>query len=182
MKHINTIAAALAGAAAMWLAQPAALTIQAAAPTPCAPVAKAGPTAKPSPTVVSQGDVGKTIAVGDGKITLTKMEVGKAYSFTEAKPGNILIAVEMLVESNADKGVSSNSFYMHLSDDQGYEYSQSFGGKSPSLPSGNDLPKGKKMRGWTTFEVPADAKGLTLTWKVLTLFGDDKPAEWSLGR
>lgn len=138
---------------------------------PAAP-AKATDVPASEPTAaVTIGRMGETIAQGGYRLTVTKVEEAQAFGdFARAEAGKKLVAVEMLIESGADEGVDINPmFYAKVKDADGYEYSASLAGKEPTLKAQNNLPKGEKVRGWVTFEVPETASGLVLSYKPMTL-------------
>jgi hypothetical protein len=117
----------------------------------------------------SIGKVGDTIVNGDYIVTLVNVERGEVYSeWSQPDEGNILVAVEIVIESGADEGVSVNPLYCSLKDSDGYEYSMYLFGKDPSLGAENDLPKGDKMRGWVTFEVPESAAGFIFSYEPIS--------------
>jgi hypothetical protein len=121
------------------------------------------------PTKSSIGKVGDTITQGDYIITLVKTETATSYGdFSKADAGNKFVSVEIIIESGAESGVSVNPLYCKLADGDAYSYTISFFGKDPSLGSQNDLPKGEKMRGWVTFEVPETAKDFIFSYEPLS--------------
>jgi azurin len=116
------------------------------------------------------GKVGDTITQGDYIITLVGIETAASYGdIYKAADGKIFVAVEIIVESGADTGVSVNPMYCKLTDGDAYSYTITFGGKDPFLSSQNDLPKGEKMRGWLTFEVPETAKDFIFSYEPLSV-------------
>ena len=119
------------------------------------------------------GKVGETLAQGGYLLTVTQVESAENFGdFVNANKGMRLIAVELIVESTANKGVSVNPMYTSIRDADGYEYNGSIFGREPSLKSQNDLPRGEKMRGWVTFEIPEKAKGLMFTYQPITFQND----------
>jgi hypothetical protein len=151
-------------------------TISTAAPTT---EVAAAPT--DAPAAAKLGKVGDTVTQGDYKITLANAEKNTAYgTFAKAEAGKMFVAIEIIVESGADTGVSVNPFYCKLTDGDAYAYNVNAFGKDPSLSSQNDLPKGEKMRGWVTFEVPDTAKDFVFSYSPIS-FTDKTRIRFSLG-
>jgi hypothetical protein len=127
------------------------------------------------------GKVGETLAQGDYRLTVTKVDSAASFgSFARADVGKKLVAVEVIIESADNDGVSVNPMYASLKDSDGYEYNDTFG-QEPALKSQNDLPRGEKVRGWLTFEVPDEAKGLMFTYQPIT-FENDVRLRFDLGQ
>ena len=135
----------------------------------------------PEPPKANIGKVGDTITQGDYIITLASAETATSYGdYNKAGDGKKYISVEIIVESGADTGVSVNPFYCKLSDGDAYSYTMTIGGKDPYLSSQNDLPKGEKMRGWVTFEVPEAAKDFIFSYEPLS-FAETIRIRFNLG-
>lgn len=126
------------------------------------------PTAEPTKSDI--GAVGDTIQQGDYIITLVSVDKQKSFgTLATAGEGKILIAVELIIESAADKGVSANLFYCTLQDSDGFSYNFSVFGKDPALAAINDIPYGEKTRGWATFEVPETASGFVFRYEPISI-------------
>jgi hypothetical protein len=125
----------------------------------------------PTPTLAPQaikGKTGDTLSQNGYIVTVNQAEKSTSYGdYDKAKDGFIFVAVDVTIQSDKASGVSVNGFYCSLKDGQGFKYSQSFSSKQPSLKSQNDLPKGEKIRGWVTFEVPKTAQGFTFEYNPL---------------
>jgi hypothetical protein len=128
----------------------------------------------PTPTSIPQsvkGRIGQTLSQNGYIITVNQAEKSQSYGdYKKAKPGNIFLAVDITIQSDKDKGVSVSTFEATLKDGQGFKYDATFLGKDPQLATQNDLPKGEKIRGWVTFEVPQTARGFTLEYKPILEF------------
>jgi hypothetical protein len=121
------------------------------------------------PSAPKMGLVGDTITQAPYSITLTKVEKNSYFDdLQQAEAGKIYLSVEIIVQSGADTGVSANPAFCRLSDASGYSYDPTYGGKQPLLAAVNDLPKGDRTRGWVTFLVPENVKGLFFTYKPLS--------------
>lgn len=114
------------------------------------------------PTIAHPGDMLEAVGY---RFTLLNAETSDKYGIYEAKPGERFVAVEVLIESMAEKGVNSNALNAQIEDDQGYVYNTALGGKDPALAAENDIGVGRKLRGWITFKVPTNAKGLRFVYK-----------------
>jgi len=135
-----------------------------------AAVIQSTPTAIP-PTALTQNTIakiGERVVQGDYALTVTNMEAVQQYGIFAADAGKQFIAVEVLIESNANAGVSVNPLYASVQDSDGYQYNMSAMGKDPALNSQNDLPAGEKMRGWVTFEIPQTSHNLIFMYEPLT--------------
>lgn len=138
---------------------------EAAAPEPTEAAAPTGPGAVGEPqqgsgyelTVVS-AETGVTEIPGDLPMTA---EEGKAYAIAE-----------LLITNTGSEPVAYNLFYVKLKDAAGFEYTISAFGRQPMFQSG-ELSPGDVVRGFVTFEVPADATGLVLEYVPIS-FGDEQ--------
>ena len=116
------------------------------------------------------GKVGQALQGPGYRLTVNSVERAASYGqLTKAKSGNILVAVDVTIESQQNTGVDVNSLYAKLIDGQGYAYTFTFTGKEPTLTSQNDLAAGQKLRGWVTFEVPAGATDLKFQYSLLSV-------------
>jgi hypothetical protein len=141
--------------------------------------ATTAPTAEPPKANI--GKVGDTITQGDYIITMVSAETATSYGdYTKAGDGKKYVAVEIIVESGADTGVSVNPFYCKLADGDAYSYTMTIGGHDPSLSSQNDLAKGEKMRGWVTFEVPETARDFIFSYEPIS-FTENIRIRFNLG-
>jgi hypothetical protein len=127
------------------------------------------------------GKVGDTITQGDYIITMVSAETATSYGdFNKAGDGIKYVAVEIIVESGADTGVSVNQSYCKLTDGDAYLYTRTFNGNDPSLRSQHDLAKGEKMRGWITFKVPENSKDFIFSYEPIS-YPDNIRIRFSLG-
>lgn len=115
------------------------------------------------------GKFGEKISVGNYNITVVNTDVIKQdRKGTESTEGKKLVSVEVVIESENDYGVNIDPQYIRLKDSNFYEYSQTTNGKETSLKTNTNLPKGEKVRGWITFEVFENAKGLIFIYQTST--------------
>jgi hypothetical protein len=137
---------------------------QGANPTPV-PTIRSIPTPTAVPQVV-KGRIGETLTQNGYIVTVNSAEKSESYGdFRKAKDGFIFLAVDITIQSDKAKDVSSSVVQASLKDGQGFTYDSTWVGKDPQLASKNDIPKGEKVRGWVTFEVPKSAKGFTLEYE-----------------
>ena len=136
--------------------------------------AQAPPSAAPAPTPkapdVSEKlfKVGETAEADDYKLTVMKVDECTAKGYTiRPKKGNIYLGVEIMVESKADRQMFVSPIQGKLVDAEGITINHKFVYKSscdPKLDPSTRLAKGEKAKGWITFEVAKDAKGLKLSY------------------
>jgi hypothetical protein len=136
---------------------------------PAVPTQRAVKAAQTTATALNMGRVGETVALNGYTITVNGVEKSVNFDTSseigKAKPGNIMVAVDITVGSNKNQDVSSNALFTSLKDSQGFKYNMAiFGSKDPGLPGENDIPAGDKVRGWVTFEVPETATGFVLEY------------------
>ncbi len=123
------------------------------------------PTQRPTSSANAVAKIGDRVTQGDYVVTVLHAETATTYNDFPAESGKKYVAVEILIESNANSGVSVNPLYATLQDSDSYTYNVTLFGKDPSLQSENDLPSGEKMRGWVTFEVPSASHGFIFTYE-----------------
>ncbi len=143
----------------------------------------ATPTAEPPPPVVTNKvwNVGDKATAPDYTMTLENVKECKVKYYFKPKKGNIKLGIEVAVEGTADKDVPVNPFYAKVTDSEGYTYNSTFGGCDPDLKSVR-LSKGEKAKGWITFEVPAKAAGLKLSYNPFIIGTTKQELKFDLGR
>ena len=112
------------------------------------------------------GKIGEKISAETYNITVINIETTKQYD-KAAEPTRFdkLVSVEIVIESQNDYGVNINPQYTRLKDSNFYEYLQTTNGKEPSLKTNVNLLKGEKVRGWITFKVSENSKGLIFIYQ-----------------
>ncbi len=106
------------------------------------------------------GEVGDRLEFRGYVMTVTQVETARDFPGARAaRAGNTLIAVEILVESNG-KGVQVSPAHMWVAEPSGKVYKPRTTGPTPILPERANIPKGQRVQGWLTFEVPEGAKDL----------------------
>jgi hypothetical protein len=128
------------------------------------------------------GKVGDRVEMAGIAVTVNSVEEMKSIgSYTKAKEGNTFIIADVTIENVDRDKAPYNPFYFRLKDNHGFEYSSSFTTPDPSLKSGEQA-KGEKARGNISFEVPADATNLVLTYVPEVILGDYQPIRVALGK
>lgn len=125
-------------------------------------------TATPAVTVAptASGPAGIATPQQAGQIIFTVVTMKGLKSidqFTAAKPGNVFIICDVLIQNLGPDKVSYNPFYFKVKDGDGFEYTFGIRVPDPRFGSG-DLAAGDKVRGNVGFEVPATAKALILSY------------------
>ena len=118
--------------------------------------AEVQPSAAPAATPKAPDVTEKVFKVG---------ETAVADDYTQK--GNIYLGVEVLVESKADRQMFVSPVQAKLVDAEGITTNHKFIYKSscdPKLAPSTRLAKGEKAKGWVTFEVAKEAKGLKLSY------------------
>jgi hypothetical protein len=144
-----------------------------------------GPAPAPTETAPAAvvGEVGETITQGDYSVTVVSMETSSGYGgFAVSKSGDEFLAIEIIVQSGANTGVNISPLDVKVKDADGLQYDAGLLGKEPFLPTQNDLPKGEKVRGWATIEIPIQAKGLILTYEPLLNLDSNVVIRFDFGR
>lgn len=84
-------------------------------------------------------------------------------SIIQPKQGSKYFAIDVTIVNNSGKTISYNVLDFTLQDGQAYTYTYT-PGKDPFLNCG-DLERGRSVRGWITFEVPAASSNYTVIYK-----------------
>lgn len=117
-------------------------------------------------TAKSDYKIGDEVKFSNYIMQVTNVEVGKTYnSVWKPKEGKKLVAVEVLITNNSQEKVDYNPLSdFDLTDENGYEFSlAAFGGKDPAMGAG-EIPPGRKVRGWISFEVEKASKKFELIY------------------
>jgi hypothetical protein len=115
----------------------------------------------------AEGKVGETIARSDYRLTVLKIDQCPLNDAEQAIVGKgaIALGVEMVIERTGSKQVPHNPTYAVVTDSAGRTYEGSaMAYCKPALPLQVDVEPGKPLRGLVTFEMPATATGLKLSY------------------
>jgi hypothetical protein len=88
----------------------------------------------------------------------------------KAKPDRTYAVADVTIENSSRDRAPYNPLYFKAKDDAGYEYSGSAIGTDQSLKSG-ELTTGEIARGTVAFDIPANAKGLVLSYQPAVILG-----------
>ncbi len=130
-----------------------------------------GQSAPPPAAVGPNGKVGEVVNAGPYYLTVTKVETADEIFDSQnninrrAAAGKQFISLEVIFESASDSEVFVHWTYATIRDSESFRYKNNTSSvKRPELKIVQPLPKGYKVRGWITFEVPKTAKGLVLDY------------------
>lgn len=104
--------------------------------------------------------------LGDGAITVTKVEKSQGNDWDKPKSGKEYVIVTVSIENKGNKNLSYNPFYFTMQNSQGQQEDQAFTtiDNDTSLQSGELIPGGK-VSGTIAFEQPKGDKGIILVYK-----------------
>lgn len=122
----------------------------------------------PTATVVSPMDINQktTASAGYSLKTLAIEDPAQAASGYEAKPDTRLVAVQLqLANESSEDAMAVDVANAVVTDDKGIDYNSVAGGRDGEIKS-SDLKKGERAEGWIAFQVPADAKLKSLTYRI----------------
>jgi hypothetical protein len=125
--------------------------------------------------------VGAVAKAADYSLSVLRVGQCEVSSSFAPKEGNIKLGVELSIENISDEDLPVNSFYAKVSDSDGAEYPSTFGGCKPEFINWR-IGSGVKTGGWVVFEIPATARGLTLTYNPIIIGKREQPLVFDLGR
>jgi uncharacterized protein DUF4352 len=106
------------------------------------------------------GRVGDRLEYRGYAMTVTNVERADDFpGARRARKGDILVAVEVLIESNA-ADVKVSPAHMWVAEPGGKVFRPHTTGRLPLLEEHDNVPKGQRVKGWLTFEVPDGARAL----------------------
>ena len=108
------------------------------------------------------GKAGERLDYRGYAMTVTNVERADDFpGARRARAGDTLIAVELLVEGNTDH-VQISPAHIWVAEPGGKVFRPHSTGRAPILQAQAEVPKGQRVQGWLTFEVPRDARNLRL--------------------
>lgn len=111
--------------------------------------------AKPPPV----GTEGQKLQYRDYALTVTAVDTAPDFpGARKARAGNKLVAVEILIESTAAKGVHWDPDHARLVTRDGVAHRARNSGKTPAIERALNIARGESLRGWVTYEVPAGTR------------------------
>lgn len=120
---------------------------------------------QPQPEVFAIGDL---VELGDWQVRVHGVTdpVQSTNEFVTPAPGNRWVGVDVEVtNTGTDPQVVSSLMCFEVVDDQNRNYSMALTAEAGSTPPDGEVAAGEARRGTVTYEVPADAAGLRLTFK-----------------
>jgi hypothetical protein len=129
------------------------------------PTAPAIPTPNPSPTPLgtARGRITERVSASGAVITVNQVKESHASDLYQPRSGNTLLLVDVTCENAAfNSNLVCAPDMFHLRDSQGSQYDSTLVMATPELQA--VLPPGQHKRGWLTFEIPSEARGLTLVY------------------
>ncbi|MCL5409654.1 MAG: DUF4352 domain-containing protein [Patescibacteria group bacterium] len=119
------------------------------------PVPEVDTTKSPTETTF-QAKYGERVDIGSGwYLTVEAPAEYKPTGYSTPKEGNKYVAVKITYENTTNAPDSYSTYNFKLKDDKDFSYSDTYGGKDPSIESG-DLEANGKVTGYMTFEIPQD--------------------------
>ncbi len=108
---------------------------------------------------------GEEAVLGNGAITVTKVEKSQGSQFDKPKTGKEFVIVHVTIENKGNSNLSYNPYYFKMQNSQGQQESTTFTtiDKDTALHSGELIPGGK-ISGTITFEQPKEDIGLVLIY------------------
>lgn len=108
---------------------------------------------------------GEEAILGNGAITVTKVEKSNGSEYDKPKAGKEYVIVHLTIENKGEKNLSYNPYYFKMQNSQGQQENETFTiiDQDTSLQSG-ELVAGGKVSGTIVFEEPKDDTGLTLIY------------------
>jgi hypothetical protein len=106
------------------------------------------------------GKIGQKLEYRGYAMTVTAVDEAEDFpNARKARAGYKLVAVEVLIESNANN-VTISPPHTKLVDGSKRDYNARTTGKEPVMIEQYDIPKGQSVRGWLTYEVPKGVRSL----------------------
>ncbi len=100
---------------------------------------------------------------------------------TEQRADVSRVGVEVSIWGRGDLQVVANPYYALMLDAEGYVYEAVVAGCEPRL-SAQLLARGESAKGWISFDVPSDKRGLTLTYLPRLTSGEIEELSFQTGR
>lgn len=113
-------------------------------------------------TEYNQGEKAK---LGNGAVTVTKVERSQGGTYDKPKSGKEFVIVSVTINNEGNSNLSYNPFYFKLQNSQGQQESQTFTtvNSDTALNSG-ELVSGGTVSGTIAFEAPKGDTGLVLIY------------------
>ncbi|HEY6728532.1 MAG TPA: DUF4352 domain-containing protein [Polyangiaceae bacterium] len=125
--------------------------------------------------------VGERAESRDYVMTLVRVATCEVEPHFRPAAGRIKLGVDVLIEARSEREVPANPFLATLRDDQDRDYPVDLAGCTPTLRA-DRLTRDGQARGFITFEVPADATGLVMTYTPFVVGVGPEALSFALGR
>lgn len=125
--------------------------------------------------------VGERAESRDYFMTLVRVITCDVEPHFRPAPGRIKVGLEVLIEAKSTREVPANPFLATLRDAEDRDYQADLAGCTPTLRA-ERLALNDQARGFITFEVPADATGLIMTYAPFVVGVGSEELEFALGR
>lgn len=157
-------------------------------PAAAAPTSARESTAIPQPTgtpvpptpAPSLAAIGETASGGGVALTVNAVSTVAEDAFGPPQAGSVYFVVDVTLENlSRNDGAAYSPFYFTVQDADGFEYAfETY--IDPAIRAAT-LPLGERVRGNVTFEVPAAATGLILSFEPAVIGGDYERLRAALG-
>lgn len=110
--------------------------------------------------------VGEEATLGNGSVTVTKVEKSNGSTYDKPKSGKEFVIVHVTIKNNGSSNLSYNPFYFKVQNSQGQQEDITFTtvDQDTSLQSG-ELISGGSVSGTVVFEEPVNDSNLTLIYQ-----------------
>lgn len=125
--------------------------------------------------------VGERAESRDYSMTLVRVAPCEVEPHFQPAPGRIKLGLEVLIEARSVREVPANPFLATLRDADDRDYQADLAGCTPTLRAAR-LAHTDQARGFITFEVPADATGLVMTYAPFVVGVGPEILTFALGR
>jgi len=141
------------------------------------------PTPEPQPLLptVATHAIGERAESRDYFMTLLAVTTCEVEPHFRPAAGRIKLGLDVLVEARGPREVPTNPFLATLRDSQARDYQADIAGCTPTLRA-DRLARSDQARGFITFEVPADATGLVMTYAPFVVGVGPEVLTFALGR
>lgn len=125
--------------------------------------------------------VGERAESRDYFMTLVRVATCEVEPHFRPAPGRIKLGLEVLIEARNAREVPANPFLATLRDAEDRDYKADLAGCTPTLRA-DRLAQHDRAHGFITFEVPADATGLIMTYAPFVVGVGPEELTFALGR
>jgi hypothetical protein len=117
----------------------------------------------------------------DYRMRVLTVQPCEVESYFAPREGHLKLGVELELIGESDREVPSSPLHATLVDGNGQRYDATLAGCRPSLPP-KRVKHGDGVRGFVTFEIPNDARGLALRYEPFVVGRTETTLAFDLGR